>query len=219
MTEGEALQREVIEWVNAEGRGQRAASKEFNIPRATIQTWVQAWRAGRPLPRVDARTTERAERRREAKERAKPPPPPPKPKKTMNAYAAASGEGREALETDPFADDHDPATCSREEYLIAAIRRCVRLQNAALKEGHGGVARQWEISMGDHRDELDELRDQEKRAREAAGREEEPNPDDLADRLMRNCRHLVRLLDRTKAVRLLDEMCRAIGGRFDGEVE
>lgn len=104
----------------------------------------------------------------------------------------------------------DPTTCSREEFLADRIRECMEARTAALTAGHGGVARQWETTVGDYREELDALRDEQRRREEARGRTAEVTPADLATRLLRSIPGLARVApDLAREIWL--ELGRAIG--------
>ncbi len=170
---------EVLGWMAETGRGYRAAEKQFGIPRATIQSWAQAERAGKAVkPRARARTTT---------ETSAPKPEP----------------------------DWDPVSCTREEYLDAGIRRCLGAARTAQSQGHGGVARQWEVTAASYRDELDALREEERRKAEARGREGHVDPDQLCRRLLRQLPALVRLAPEV-ADEVYRELERLLGQREVG---
>ncbi len=180
---GQDIQSQVVEWLRANGWRYRAASRQFGIPYATVQTWGKAAKAGAPLPSPDKRTDSRARARAEA---------PPQ----------------------PVDEEWDPTECTREEFLIRAIKRCL---SAAKRDEatHSAVARQWETSAGNYRTELDDLRDQERRKNDARGRSEQVDAEDLARRLCRKAGILARLAP-DEARRLCHALAVALGEREAG---
>lgn len=110
--------------------------------------------------------------------------------------------------------DWDPAECTREEFLQHSIREAL----VKLKTETGGVARQWAQNLADRREELDQLRAQLRAEREAAGRAKDPEPADLARRLIKAQKRLVMVLPRPEAIRMCRALCAALGGAFvEGE--
>lgn len=177
---GTDLQARVLAWIAETGRGYKAAGKEFGLPYATVKGWAQAARSGAPPPKPNARTRARAEQ-------AQPAVPDPS--------------------TEPA---WDPTTCTREEFLAEGLRRCMAGRAAALGQGHGGVARQWEITLADYRRELDKLREEERRKAEARGKIEDVDVDALIGRLLRVLPRLARAApERAREIWL--ELGRAIG--------
>jgi hypothetical protein len=177
------IQSKVLAWMEAEKRGYKAAEKQFGIPSETIRSWAQAARAGRSLPRPNARTRAR---------------------ETVGAREAA-------VVADPRGDDTwDPTTCGREEWLTESIRRCLTAAATAQAQGHGGVARQWEVTAGSYRDELDHLREAARRQAEAQGRVGTATAAEMASRVLRALPGLVRI-DRELAERVYLELRRELG--------
>ncbi len=172
---------EVLAWMQETGRGYRAAEKQFGIPRSTIQSWRQAAPAAREV----------------------------KPNARTHARVRARDE-RQAAPAPVALPPWDPTTCTREEFLVRRIHECLAARELAVQEGHGGVARQWEISAGGYRDELDELREAERRKREARGQSDQIDPDQVAERLLRAIPRLARIAPE-RARELWVELGRSLG--------
>jgi hypothetical protein len=179
-----AAQAEILAWLAEDPtRGYRSAAKRWGVPASTIRGWAQAARAGRAPATPNARTRARVGARAREEEAASP-------------------------EAEP---EWDPTSCTREEFLVDRIRASIEARDAAQVQGHGGVARQWETTIGDYRRELDALRHAERREREASGTAAEPDPLELATRILRQLPRLVRVLPRTEGIRLHAELGRALG--------
>ncbi len=177
-------QSEVLAWLGEDRtRGYRAASKRFGVPASTIKGWAQAARAGQAVPTPNARTRARA------KEPDRPPAAPVTP-----------------ADLQPW----DPTTCTREQFLTDRIRACREARDQAVEQGHGGVARQWETTIGDYRHDLDQLREDERRRQEARGRVQTETPEELATRLMRSIPSLARVAPAV-AREVWRELGRALG--------
>lgn len=190
VTQTNELQAAVLAWVEAEpGRGYKRAAKEFGLPPSTVRGWLAARRGGTALPRPNARTTERGEGGRNTRDREQ-----------DDVSVALTGP-----EAEP---DWDPTSCTRAEYLEAGILRCLRMARAA---AGNGVARQWELTASRHRQELDELRTDERRSEEAAGRLSEPDPAQLAARVFRAVVRLARVLPRHQAVEIHAKLGQVLG--------
>lgn len=84
----------------------------------------------------------------------------------------------------------DPATTDDVEFLEARLRHVYR---KAQTTTDATVARQWERTLLDIRQRLDEVRQERKRLDEAAGREALVDPADIARRVLRQIPALVRL--------------------------
>lgn len=161
---GEELQEEVVAWLRANGWRYRAAARHFGVPYATVQRWGKDAKAGKALPSPDERSASRARARDDA--------PPVVP------------EG---------GDDWDPTECTREEFLIRGVRRCLVAAKATATD-YPSVSRQWETSAGAYRAELDVLREAERRRAEEAGRAETTDPSELCRRLCRTASVLATLV-------------------------
>lgn len=163
----------VVAWIRENPkRTARKAAVQFGIPLATVKTWLQRAVEGRPVASHPREEVEPGVSR--AKRRA------PEPE----------DEPDETPDDEP---EWDPTTCDREEWLVRSVQRCLRAAAKATSHGHGGVARQWEITAGGYRDELDKLREAKTRAAEARGRQSLISARDVADRCLRGLPAWVRI--------------------------
>jgi hypothetical protein len=185
---------EVVAWLADNGWRYRAAAKHFGLPYATVRDIGKA-----------------------AKERgtvvfpgeAAPSHAPARPRARVERPDGEDlDESSEDIE--PYTMVWDPTSCTREQFLVDAINRCLTAARQAQANRHGGVARQWETSAGSYRAELDRLREDQRREDEAKGRTADPDPAELCRRICKQAPVLARLAP-DEARGLYAELGRALG--------
>lgn len=137
--------------------------------------------------------------------------PPPTP----NARTGARASRPAIAVPPPHPTTWDPSTGTYEDFLVERVKASLVARDEAIGQGHGGVARQWETTIGDYREELERTRDEQRRKDDARGRSEQVDAEDLARRLCRKAGVLARLAP-DEARRLCHALAVALGEREAG---